>query len=125
MKAERTISILGKEVKMRYCAAAETGYEQLSGHSSARFIPQKKDGEVVPAEATTIDFIYLAVASIVAAYAASQEESPITAEQILYEASPFEVGELIKAVSELRSKWYNVPAVMNKKEAEEDEPKNA
>ena len=78
---------------MRYCAAAETGYEELSGKPSTRFIPTRDaDGNVVPPEATTIDYIYLAVSAIVAAYASRHKEPPITDGQILYDASPFEIG---------------------------------
>ena len=39
MTSEKSIKICGKKVKMRYCAATETGYEQLSGKSVATFIP--------------------------------------------------------------------------------------
>ena len=39
MKVEKTINICGMDVRMRYCAAAETGYETLSGKSAAVFAP--------------------------------------------------------------------------------------
>ena len=104
---------------MRYCAAAETGYEELSGKPSTRFIPTRDaDGNVVPPEAITIDYIYLAVSAIVAAYAANDEEPPVSVKQILYDTSPFEVGELIKSVGELRSFWYDVPTVMQEESKE-------
>ena len=98
---------------MRYCAAAETGYEELSGKPSTRFIPTRDaDGNVVPPEATTIDYIYLAVSAIVAAYLARGEETPVTVNQILYDASPDEIGKLIKSVGEVRAEWYELPKVM-------------
>ena len=46
MISEKTIQICGKDVQMRYCAAAETGYERLSGQSSDIFVPEvERDDE--------------------------------------------------------------------------------
>lgn len=115
MIQEKTISILGKDVRMRYCAAAETGYEKMSGRTMEVF------GKI--GEATQQDYIYLAYASIIAAYSRNHQEPPVTAEDILFEVSPKEIIELIQSVIELRSAWYEIPAVMEEK-VEEDDPKN-
>ena len=118
MIAEKTITICGKEVRMRYCAAAETGYESLSGKSIAVFSPTfGKDDEgndiiTEPAKATTQDYLTLAVAAIVAAYARGNEEPPVTSEDILYDASPTDVAELLTTVVMLRVEWYKVPEVV-------------
>lgn len=121
MNIERTVHICGKDVKMRYCTATETGYEEASGKSSAIFIPkiiEGKDGnptKVIP-QSTTADCILLATAGIVAAYTRINEEAPITADNILYEAEPEEVTALIKAILEMRNEWYKVPSVVNKQD---------
>ena len=128
MIAEKTITICGKEVKMRYCAAAETGYESLSGKSIAVFSPtfgKDEDGNDIitePAKATTQDYLTLAVSAIVAAYARGNEEPPVTSEDILYDASPTEVAELLTTVVMLRVEWYKVPEVV-KPDIQPDERK--
>ena len=128
MIAEKTITICGKEVRMRYCAAAETGYESLSGKSIAVFSPTfGKDDEgndiiTEPAKATTQDYLTLAVAAIVAAYARGNEEPPVTSEDILYDAAPTEVAELLTTVVMLRVEWYKVPEVV-KPDIQPDERK--
>lgn len=137
MTTEKTIQICGKQVTMRYCAATETGYEKIAGKSSAIFVPEiEKDEEgkikEVKNNATTEDYIILAVAAIIAAYQRKKEDAPITADDIIYEANPEEVTELLKTICELRNEWYNIPAVVNtdgnmtddKKEAAEKEEKN-
>ena len=138
MKTEKTINICGHDVKMRYCAAAESGYEQLAGKTIAVFIPtfgKNEQGEDVitkPAEATTYDFLALASAAIAAAYANDNQEPPVTTEDILYEASPQEVTTLLNTVIELRNEWYGIPKVVQeadkaeapKTENEEERPKN-
>ena len=133
MIAEKTITICGKEVQMRYCAASETGYELLSGKSSEVFTPtvvEKNDkGEIVkmePPKATTDDYIKLAIASIIAAYERNEKEVPISAKDIMYEAQPEEVRNLIMSVNELRTKWYTIPKTVPESEFEEtgEKPKN-
>lgn len=139
MTSEKTIKICGKKVKMRYCAATETGYEQLSGKSVATFIPtfgkneQGEDIIVRPAEATTHDYLMLAVSAIVAAYSRNGKEPPVTTEDILYEATAEDTKTLLETIVELRSDWYGVPkVVMDADKAqkpktdgeEEEQPKN-
>ena len=117
MIEEKTITILGREVRMRYCAAAETGYEKLSGRTMAVFAQS--------GEATQQDFIYLGYAAIIAAYSRDHKEPPVTAEEILFEVSPQEIIELISTVVTLRNAWYHVPEVMDDQKTEEEEdPKN-
>ena len=68
---------------MRYCAAAETGYEKISGKSSAVFLPK------------------------------DNQEAPISLEYVLFDAQPTEVTSIITSVVELRNKWYEMPATVN------------
>ena len=137
MTTEKSIPICGKTVLMRYCAATETGYEKISGKSSTIFVPEiEKDenGKIIniKPKTTTEDFIILAVAAIIAAYQRKHETAPVTADDIIYEASPAEVTELLKTICELRNEWYNIPAVVNtdenmtndEKEVAEKEEKN-
>ena len=104
---------------MRYCAATETGFESLSKKNIEVFTPivkeYDKDGKPVnvePPAATSDDYIKLALAAIVAAYARKEEEPPITADDILYDASPQEVTLLLTTVIKLRAEWYQLPATI-------------
>lgn len=119
MIQEKTITICGKQVRMRYCAAAETGYESLSGNKIDVFLPTpiKWDDEgnptdYIPQAAKENDYLTLGIAAIVAAYARKNQEPPITGEDIIYDATSKEVAELITTVAMLRAEWYNVPAVI-------------
>ena len=132
MIAEKKITICGKEVLMRYCAATETGFEALSGKPADVFIPdviKDDEGNVVSVEqhATTEDFLKLAVAAIIAAYARIGEESPVSTDDILYEAQPADVTLMMTTVIELRNEWYRVPETVKPEmeEQEEDKKKNA
>lgn len=135
MNPEKTITLCGKEVRMRYCAAAETGYETMTGKPSTVFSPiiEERDADgrptkLTPPSASTDDYLKLAISAIVAAYSRNNEKPPITAEEILYDATPNEVIDLMTNVIKLRNQWYAVPDVVPINETDEqpkDDEKNA
>jgi hypothetical protein len=125
---EKTITICGKQVKMRYCAATEIGYEKLSDKSSAIFVPEvikDENGTItdVKQNATLSDFVQLAIAGIIAAYDSENDDAPVTAKQILNEAAGNEVSKMVTTIVELRNDWYSVPNVAANDYVEEQEEK--
>ena len=133
MIPEKTIQICGKDVQLRYCIASETGFEILSDKESTVFLPtptDKKDeeGNIIydKPKATTEDYLRLAIASIIAAYERNGQEPPVSVDDILYDATPEEVTNLIAATIELRLKWYHITDVVKPEtEKKEDDGKNA
>lgn len=128
MNPERTINICGQEVRMRYCAATETGFEALSGKKIEIFTPtvleydeHGKPVKIEPPKASSDDYIKLAMSAIVSAYARNNEEPPITADAIIYDANPQEVTVLMTTVIQMRAEWYQLPATIPATET--DEPK--
>lgn len=124
---EKTITICGQQVKMRYCAATEIGYEKLSDKSSAIFVPEvikDENGTItdVKQNATLSDFVQLAIAGIIAAYDSENDDAPVTAKQILNEAAGNEVSKMVTTIVELRNDWYSVPNVaVTNDDVEDDE----
>lgn len=120
---------------MRYCAATETGYEALSGVSSDIFSPtvverdeEGKPTKIEPPKATTEDYLKLSISAIIAAYARNQDETPVKSEDILYDATPTDVTNMMKTVISLRQQWYAIPDVVPASETDDaprDDPKNA
>lgn len=134
MIEEKTITICGKEVQMRYCLAAEQGYEKLTGKSIDVFNPTilsfTKDGkpnEVANPEARQDDYRFLGFAAIIAAYDRNGQEPPITPEELKFDTTKEEIDAIINAVVDLRLKWYNIPSVVKSefKQRPEDREKNA
>lgn len=123
--AERIITIQEKEVAMRYCAATETGFEQIRGNTVDVFIPRQENGEVIPPTATTQDYVALAYAAIIAAYARKGTDAPVDFDTILYECNPTEIMLLMRTVMELRNEWYQLPSAIKPETTKtEDEEKN-
>jgi hypothetical protein len=135
MNPERTIQLTRKgkngapelvDVKLRYCAATETGFEAMSGKSMEVFNPKivkddKGTNQVINPIATDEDYIKLAMSAIIAAYARNEEEPPVQSEDIIYECTRQQVMDMVMAVSEMRIQWLNIPKLIEseiKKEAE-------
>ena len=111
---------------MRYCAATETGYETISGKPATIFMPDitkdAKDNIIsIETKAETEDYIKLALAAIIAAYARDNQKAPIQSEEIMYDAQPKDVILLIKTVTELRNEWYDIPSIIKPDENQTDE----
>jgi len=127
---KETISLCGKKVEMLYCAAAETGYEDLSGKSVEVFIPKQAvgndgspiyddNGKAVYNQPTAMlgDYIKLGIAAIAAAYDREDSQSPIDAKDIIYDANPQDITTLVTTVSRLRNSWYTMPASVTTEDA--------
>ncbi|MEE1215465.1 MAG: hypothetical protein U0L04_10865, partial [Bacteroidaceae bacterium] len=89
----------------------------LTGKSSAIFVPEiikDKKGKIkeVKHHASLSDFTNLAIAGVVAAYSyPEQQDTPVTATQIMNEATSNEFTTLITTIVELRNEWYTIPEV--------------
>lgn len=134
MIEEKTIKICGKEVKMRYCLAAEQGFEFLADKSINVFSPTvlERDESGKPTKidlptATNGDWVKLACAAIIAAYERINQDAPISINEIIYDATTKEIEELVAAIVELRMKWYNIPGIIKPETDPEEgaEEKNA
>lgn len=137
MNPRRTIQITRKneageieqtEVKLLYCAGAETGFQTLSGEIIQIFNPELEKNEegkwIIKAlpKATDMNYIQLSMACIIAAYECDGEEPPIKSEDLLYHASREEVQNLVTTVLQMRNEWMAVPSTI-KPEMEEKEGK--
>ena len=115
---EREITICGKQVKMIYCTATENAFEEITEKSISVFVPkfgkddEGKDIITKPAEAKIGDYVSLAIAGIVAAYARDKKDTPISTEYVLYNCPPTERNDMIVAIMDLRNEWYSIPKVV-------------
>ena len=107
---EKTIKIAGQDVRMRYCAAAENGFEDITGKDITKINYTSRK-----------DRTSLAIASIIAAYAATDEEPPIDTKDILYNATQQELMDMDIAVKDLVAEWYHIPDVVAKSIEKEQE----
>ena len=107
----KEITLCGQQVRIKYCAAAENGFEDIAGKSINEMDLRMNK-----------DIMSLAMACIIAAYTVEGQEPPIESKDLLYKATSKELTELYLTVINLRAEWYGVPATVSdqmKKEAEQ------
>ena len=136
MNPERIINLTRKnengdteqiDVKMLYCAATETGYQDESDKTMDVFVPsfsvndEGKPYITEPPKAKDKDYIQLAIAAINAAYECDGGKSPVKSDDIMYHSTRAQVVAMCKAVIEMHQEWLMLPSTIEK---ETDENKS-
>lgn len=93
------ITIAGNKVSVAYCYATEIAFQKMSGVSI-----DAADFQIAERSAILI------MAAVMAYYQSQGQDAPVEDKVVLYQASPQELIDAIKAVFELRRQWYDLPA---------------
>lgn len=127
----KTINICGKDVTLAYCYGTEISYKMLSDEDINDFVQEVV--AALNAEPQRMPDIRKSVLLIIAAAMAfteskGEKDCPIADKDLMYHATPDELGTALGTVIALRMEFYHVPtdeAETAKKEEKEDDPKNA
>ena len=126
----KTINICGNDVTLAYCYGTEISYKILANEDINDFVQEVV--AALNAEPQRMPDIKKSVLLIIAAAMAFSEskgeKSPIADEDLMYRATPDELGTALGTVIALRMEFYHVPtdeAEAAKKEEKEADPKNA
>lgn len=108
---KKEITICGKPVTLGYCYATEIGYKLLSDHDIADFAKEVAECLTVepPSMPDTLNVIHAILASVNAYYESKGEESPIKDTDLMYDASPTEIGTALGTIISLRAEFYHLP----------------
>lgn len=114
---QKTITILGEEVKIDFNMAVEIAYEEISGK---------------PFNVEDLKTQTASIALYMAAIITSNPDTTITVERLMKEASGQEIGLLSQTIINAMVEWMAIPSVIkeeqpkndaDKKEKEDDENK--
>ena len=126
---KKEITICGKQVTLGYCFATEIGYRANADEDIETFITEVVEmftnQQAVPDRQKCIYLIY---ASILAYYQSRKEDTPISAEDMMYNMGATEMGLALATILQLRGEFYHVPKGEPKdkpKEGDDKETKNA
>ena len=126
----KTINICGKDVTLAYCYATEISYKMLSDEDINDFVQEviaalNADPQRMPDIKKSVLFIIAAAM----AYAESRgDKCPVADKDLMYHATPDELGTALGTVIALRMEFYHVPtdeAEAARKEEKEADQKNA
>lgn len=111
------VTIAGKQVHLGYCYATEIAYKDYTGEDIRDFMQEaflaiNDQPQRMPDTKKTT---YLILSAIVAYYESLQKQAPVKDSDLLYNATPQEIGTALGVVINLWSQFYALPA---------DEPKD-
>ena len=106
----KTITIAGKEITLAYCYATEISYKILSDEDINDYMADAKDAIEQKTMPDTRKTVYVVIAAI-NAYSEWQEEKPaVTDRDLMYKATPLELGTALGTIIKLRADFYKVPS---------------
>ena len=125
----KTITLCGKDVTLAYCYGTEISYKMLSDEDINDFVQEVLAAlNAEPQRMPDVKKIVLLIIAAAMAYTESKgEKCPVSDKDLMYHATPDELGTALGTVIALRMEFYHVPtdeAEAAKKE-QEDDPKNA
>jgi cell division protein ZapA (FtsZ GTPase activity inhibitor) len=119
----KTITIAGKEVTLAYCYATEIGYKLLSDEDITAYMADAMEALKESRMPDTRKTVYVVIAAI-NAYSEWQGEQPVISDRdLMYDATPLELGTALGAIIQLRADFYKVPSdEPNDEQPEEKKP---
>lgn len=106
---QQTITIAGQSLPLAYCFATEIAFTDLSGQNINDFFPSAIESLKAKKMPDTKLVIFLIVAAALAAAQAEGTDCPIADSDLMYNATPEELGTALGIVIGLRAKFYHLP----------------
>ncbi len=110
MKSQET-TIAGKKATLAYCYATEIAYKMLSGQDINDFMKEAALAlsDEPPRMPDVKSTVLLIIAAANAWYDSKREESPVKDTDIMYAATPEEMGKALGVIIALRKQFYDIP----------------
>lgn len=102
-----TINILNEEIDIRFNMAVELAYEEITNE---------------PFNIESLNKMKNTLALDMAAIIVAKEDTQITIERLMHEANGKEIGTLNNAVITEMMAWLQIPAVVAKEDAKDEQP---
>ncbi len=116
----KTITIAGKEVTLAYCYATEIGYKLLSDEDINAYMADAMEALKESRMPDTRRTVYVVIAAINAYSEWKGEQPAISDRDLMYDATPLELGTALGTILQLRADFYKVPSDEPKDEQPDD-----
>ena len=105
----KTITIAGKEITLAYCYATEIGYKLLSDEDINAYMADAMEALKESRMPDTRKTVYVVIAAI-NAYSEWKGEQPVISDRdLMYDATPLELGTALGTILQLRADFYKLP----------------
>lgn len=114
----KEITLLGKQITLAYCFGTEISYKLLADEECTDFIKEVIIGLNDKKEPDRRKSIYLIMSAMTAYYESQNQENPIEDKELIFHATPAELGLAVGTIAGLYIEFYKIPVGEPK-----DEPK--
>lgn len=114
----KEITLLGKQITLAYCFGTEISYKLLADEECTDFIKEVIIGLNDQKEPDRRKSIYLIMSAMTAYYESQNQENPIEDKELIFHATPDELGLAVGTIAGLYIEFYKIPVGEPK-----DEPK--
>lgn len=123
---QKEINIMGKQVTLTYCYGTEISYKLLADEECTDFIAEVLKCLQENRMPDSRKAIYLIMSAMTAFYESQSQKNPIEDKELIFHASPEDIGLAIGTIAALYIEFYKIPVgePEDKKPAEESEKKD-
>ena len=120
---QKEIELLGKKVTLAYCFGTEISYKLLAEQECTDFVREVLAGlaQEQPKMPDTRKSIYLIMSAMTAYYESNGEKNPIEDKELIFHATPDDIGLAIGTIARMYIEFYKIPIG----EPEDKKPANA
>ena len=105
----KEITILDQKVTLAYCYGTEISYKLLAEEECTEFIREVIASIQSKKMPDARKSIYLIIAAITAYYESQGQKNPIEDKQLIYHATPDDVGLALGTIAGLYIEFYHIP----------------
>ena len=123
---QKEINIMGKQVTLAYCYGTEISYKLLADEECTDFIVEVLKCLQENRMPDRRKAIYLIMSAMTAFYESQSQKNPIEDKELIFHASPEDIGLAIGTIAALYIEFYKIPVgePEDKKQSEESEKKD-
>lgn len=123
---QKEINIMGKQVTLAYCYGTEISYKLLADEECTDFIAEVLKCLQENRMPDSRKAIYLIMSAMTAFYESQSLKNPIEDKELIFHATPEDIGLAIGTIAALYIEFYKIPVgePEDKNPAEESEKKD-
>jgi hypothetical protein len=106
---QKEITLLGKQVTLAYCYGTEISFKLLADQECTEFVREVLIGLSENKMPDSRKAIYLIMAAMTAYYESENKENPIEDKELIFHASPEDIGLAVGTIAGMYIEFYKIP----------------
>lgn len=106
---QKEITLCGKQVTLAYCYGTEISYKLLADEECTEFVREVLQGLAENKMPDSRKAIYLIMSAMTAYYESKNQENPIEDKELIFHATPDDIGLAVGTIAGLYIEFYKIP----------------